>query len=215
MPFPGGTYTIVAHEPGYSVYNETYTLAPGTDLNLTAAKSIVLTNRGTIEGTIHPASNNGHTPSLTVDTTPETVLGNGQFSVSELFRATTYNVSVSLTGYQSAHQLVLVTPGNTTWVNFTLSPPPTCEQLGNCPHNNTTGGNNGSSMGITTLEWIGIGVIVLLVVVIAAVLLMRRGGGGASAPAPSPSMTSDAGTPSTPMEPMPDGGSTAPPPASP
>ncbi|HEV2167265.1 MAG TPA: hypothetical protein VGS23_09885 [Thermoplasmata archaeon] len=222
---PGGTYTIVAKQPGYSVYNETYTVPAGTDLNLTASKGIVLTNFGTIEGTISPASNNGNVPSLYVNNATQTVLANGQFKVSETASSKAYNVSVRLLGYDTSDHQVVVTPGNISWLNVTLTKTPTCtgSQCNTNPCNQTPQPANCTSHpvnnnGLTTLDYVGIGVIVLLVVLIAAVLLMRRGKGGANPMPPGPTkMSPDGGMPASPSaspEYAPDVGS-PPPPASP
>jgi hypothetical protein len=83
---------------------------------------LTVTNRGTIEGFITPASNQGHAPLLLVNGTAETVLGNGAFSASEIASGSPYNVTAELSGYESSTHFVNVTPGNTTWTNFTLLP---------------------------------------------------------------------------------------------
>ena len=226
-PLPGGTYDIVAHEAGYSGYNETYTVPAGTDVNLTGTKGIVLTNHGSIQGTITPASNNGNVPTLFVNNGTESVLGTGQFSVTETASARAYNVSVHLLGYVTSDHQVIVTPGNISWLNVTMVKPVCtgsacpgggggnyCNQTP-VPSNCTHGTNNN---GLTTLDYVGIGVIVLLVVLIAAVMLMRRGKGGANAMPPGPTESSDAsmggspgGQPSSSPEMGQDAGSTAPP----
>ena len=220
---PGGTYTIVAHQPGYSVWNQTYTVPAGTDLNLTGSKAITLTNHGNIQGTITPASINGNYPTLLINNATQNIV-QGTFNVQETASAKAYNVSIRLLGYNTSNHQILVTPGNTSWLNVTLTKksggggggpncnvtplPPTCPSNG--------GGGNGNGGGVSTLEWIGIGVIVLLVVVIAAVMLMRRGKGASPPPTSAPSPMDEgvygATPPASPMTtPGQEGGSAGPP----
>lgn len=93
-------------------------------LPASAHAGINLTNHGIISGTISPASYHGNTPLVQIDNQSVSVLGNGAFSASELASAMPYNVTAMLYGYDPSTHFVIVTPGNTTWTNFTLVPLP-------------------------------------------------------------------------------------------
>jgi hypothetical protein len=187
LAVPGGTYTILAHEPGYSTYNETYTVAAGVGID----KSISLTNRGLIEGQISPTSYQGNQPVFFVNNATQST-NNGAFNVSELASSTKYYISAELVGYKTNSTLVLVTPGNATWWNVNLSklssppPPPNCNLTplpAGCPQPKV---NNQTPAGTNVLVYVGIGVIVLIVVIAAVLVLMRRGRGGGGTPVMAP-----------------------------
>jgi hypothetical protein len=90
--------------------------------------AINLTNKGTIEGVVTPASSGGNSPVVLVNGASEPVLPNGTFSVSVLAVRSAYNVTAELNGYRTITHDVVVTPGNVSWTNFSLlrdaAPPP-------------------------------------------------------------------------------------------
>ncbi len=204
---PGGTYTIVAHEKGYSTYNETYGVKAGAALNLVGASAILLTNRATLTGTISPATNGQYLPILYINGSTYPVVS-GVFDVSYVATAHV-NVTVKLAGYNTSTNFVDLTPGVTSYLNITLTvTPPSCESTNSCSTgtkpctdcNNTTK----AAAGVPLLDYVGIALIVVIVIVAAVVLLTRRGGG--AAPMPPGPMDAGAGSSTAPM-----GGSEMPP----
>jgi hypothetical protein len=176
----GGTHEVSASIPGYTFYRAQVNVTP------TRASDVVitLTDSGWVRGSVAPV-----TASVRVGGSLVPVI-DGAFNVS-VRGGTTYNVTVSATGFQNGFANVAVTPGNASFANFTLiAVTPTCT---------TSCGGSGAPPGSTSgaalpYSWVDVGiaaVVLLGAALLVAFLLLRGTGGAGAAPEAGPASPGD------------------------
>jgi hypothetical protein len=161
----GGSHTVSASLRGYTSFSETLSISPTQQINLV----ISLTDFGWIRGTVSPI-----TASVVVGGNLVAVVG-GAVNVS-LLAGATYNVTVAVAGYSDGWKNVLVTPGNVSFANFTLTPlASTCTS--DCGSKNSTPpATTTTSLPFSWLD-VAIAAVVVLGAALAVAFLLMRGPG--------------------------------------
>lgn len=117
---------------------------------------------GTIEGVVSPAG-----ATVTVDGVP-TAVTEGWFEVEEL--PGTYSVAVSATGYLAQQTNVTASPGNTSWVNVTLSVAPSTQG----PPSSTSGSGTGVPLLVAVALVAGAALVAVVAVVVVSLRRRQR-----------------------------------------
>ena len=156
----GGLNFVNATASGYAPYHSTFDVPAGHGLYI----RIVLTDMGWIRGTVSPI-----TAEVLIGGGAEPVVGGG-FNVSEVGGAS-YNVSAQYSGFQTAYSTVTVTPGVTSFDNFTLVAVPACGSA--CAaKNGTTPGTSAGSTAYSFLDAaLAAAAILGIALVVAAVIV--------------------------------------------
>jgi YVTN family beta-propeller protein len=115
-----GNYSYsVGNVSGYAVNPTSGTVSVNASSRIV---SIAFSKLGILEGTITPPSNNGSSAVVLVNGKSVPVDRSGGFLETVPAIPSPYNVTAELIGYRSSTDTVVVTPGNVSWTNFTLTP---------------------------------------------------------------------------------------------